>query len=279
MNAKLKFLLILLVCVSANTRADSFTTNTPYDELVFHVVRYGNTEAKRRDKDQARKELFSRRADALRFVMTKIHVDNVGLQVLAQNMVEEFKKDEVVPVLLDFIEDARTNTQKTAIYFLGFHPAPEHARKIKPFLASDKLRGVTIRTLGKWKAADALPEIAAFLRDDNERVRVAAANALRDIGDPRAVPYLIDAQADPVFTVRNTALRALVSFGEAGEKAMLAQLEKAKGVPLRQFIRGLGELRSVAAEKPLHKLADGQDTMIRDDARCALLFINPSALR
>lgn len=275
---KTKRFLFLFVSIGVHSwfdssAAETISTNSSFDDLVYHVVRYGNTEEKRHDKSLARTELLARRADSLRYLMSKIHYENIGLQVLAQNLVEELKKDEVVPVLLDFINDEHTNTQKTAIYFLGFHQAPENADKIRPFLGHEKLRGSTIRTLGKWKVADAALDIATFLRDDNERVRVAAANALRDIGDPRAIPYLIDAQADPVFTVRNTALRALLTFGADAEKAMLSALDIAEDIPLRQLIRGLGELRSVAAEKALRKFATSTDSAVREDALRALAVI------
>jgi HEAT repeat protein len=277
MTMRWTYALAALACLHLEGRAGGFdATNASFEDLAFHAVRYATTPEKLQAKQQATAELFARRAEALRFLMSRIHFENVGVQVLAQNLVEMLRKEEAVPVLLDFVDDGRTNTQKSAVYFLGFYTAPDAAGRIRPLLARDKLRGVTIRTLGKWKVADAVPEIAQFLKDDEERVRVAAANALRDIGDPRAIPHLIEAQGDPVFTVRNTALRALVSFGPAAEKPMLAALEKAEGPARRQLVRGLGELRSRAAEKPLARLRRTADAALREDLERSLLMIRMS---
>lgn len=263
-------LLLLILSALAARAFDIQTAST--DDLIAAAVRYGDTDARRADKAAARDRLFEDKPATLRRLMELAHLENVGIQVLAHNTADLMTKEEAVPVLLDFVDAPRTNTQRLAVYFLGLYRAPEQADRIRPLLASERVRGLAIRTLGRWRAATP-QEIAACLRDPNERVRVAAANAARDTGDPRAIPDLLAALSDPYFTVRNTALRALVSMGAPAERALLAELPRARGPALRQIIRGLGELRARAAVRPLRALLEHEEPGVREDARRALALI------
>lgn len=185
-----------------------------FDTLLFEATRYANTPEKREAKAAARAALKERMPDAFRAAMDQAHGDNVGLQVLVMEWVLELPSEMIVPELAGYIDHAREETRRMAIYFLGFHPAPELAERIMAQLGGEKTRGVALRTLGKWKIAAARPAMESALATGTERQRVVAANALRDLGDPAAMPALIAALDDPVFTVRNTAARALVSFGD-----------------------------------------------------------------
>ena len=196
----------LLLCTSSFARS--------LDDLLFDATRYGNTPERREAKRVAREELKERMPDSLHAVMAHIHGDRVMLQVLVMEWVLELPSDVIVPVMLANIDHERMETRRAAIFFLGFHQAPEHAARIFPHLEDERTRGAALRTLGKWKVAEARSHAERWLEEGGERLRVVAANALRDIGDPKALPALVKAFDDPVFTVRHTAARAVVSFGD-----------------------------------------------------------------
>ena len=276
-----KFIATLLICSASSVHAGD--TNTVFDpktmssdDLLVVAVRYGNTQERRDQKEAARNELFERREDGFKAVMAKSHLENVGVQVLAQEFVERLPASNAVPVLLDVLSSTPTNTHKLAVYFLGFYKTPEHADRIKPLLADERLRGVSIRTLGKWGVSNAVSDIQGYLTSTNERIRVACANALRDIGEPSALPALIKSLGDPVFTVRNTAQRAIVTFGAAAEKPLIEALAHAKSPALRLIIQSLGEMKSRRAAKALKRLQESGDPLVRDEIDRALEAIRSS---
>jgi HEAT repeat protein len=81
-------------------------------------------------------------------------------------------------------------------------------------------------------AADAMPELAGLLADDEPRVRTAAARALGAIGDPRAIDPLLSALADPDRSVRLWAWKAMRRLGDPAMPVLAAAL--AEGVPALQ---------------------------------------------
>lgn len=195
-------------------------SSRPLEDLLHEAVRSSKTRERNEQKLAAKAELIERMPHSLRAAMEYAHGDNVMIQVLIMEWVTRLPSEMIVPTLLEFVDHERQETRRLAIFFLGFHQAPEYAEKIWPYLDDEKCRGAAIRTLGKWKVASARPVIEHWLSAGRERVRVVSANALRDIGDAAAIPALITALDDPVFTVRNTAARAVISFGEKAIPAL-----------------------------------------------------------
>ena len=269
----MKRLLFMLVLagLALGARAE-ISTNSTYDELLYAAVRYGNTEARRADKEAARTELFRRGPDALREVMNRIHVENVMLQVLAMELVrEKIPAEAGVPLLMEYVASERMETRRAALYYLGFYPAPEQPERILAGLADEKTRNATLRTAGEWKLAGVRDDARALLKkSEQERTRVLAANALRALGDQDDLPALLAALDDPVFTVRNAAARAVASFGWAAHRPLLNALAEARGPARRQVVRLLGELHVKSAQRPLRRLLDARDEGLRVDAARAL---------
>jgi HEAT repeat protein len=82
----------------------------------------------------------------------------------------------------------------------------------------------------------AMEPLIAALKDENEYVREAAAEALGKIGDPRAVEPLIDALQDKEWFVRRTAAEALISIYRRGG---LEDKTKTKILALRDKIAAM----------------------------------------
>ena len=209
-----------LACLSVAAVGGPVDTNAlrsaTVDELARQAQCYGSTEEKAQMKMAARLELFRRGPDALRAMMPMSKFDNVVIRGFLQEMSDHLSDEQAAPVLLEFLDHPDPKVRKFAAYLLGWHPAPGSADRLLPLLRDGEAAGAAIRTLGKWKVRSALPLLEPFLKHDKELWRIAAANALRDIGDPAAASYLIGALDDALFTVRETAARALVR--EALEK-------------------------------------------------------------
>jgi hypothetical protein len=273
-------LVLVLVLVLENERsavcdaAEFDATKATMEELLPVAVRYGDTQERRDLKELARQEIVSRKPVSFRYLMTQIHLENVGIQVLAQEMVDQMTADDAVPVLLDFVGAEHPDTRRAAAFFLGFYPSgATNAPALRPLLADDKTRNAAIRTLGKWHSTSDMTALARFLGDPKERTRVMAANALRDIDDARAVPYLLDALNDPVFTVRNTAQRAIEAYGHRAQDELLSALPVARPPALRLIIQSLGRIRCDQAYRTLKDLTRDDDPLVRADAREALKHI------
>jgi hypothetical protein len=195
-----------LCLFAANAFADGSASD---EQLIFNIQRYGNTPEKRAAKAISRDELFARGADGLRLMMRNVHLENVMISVIAEEMVRTMDTRKVAAVLAEFLDDEHPRTRKLAAYWLGFHETPEYADRVLPLLKDDEAAGAAIRTLGKWRVREAISLIVPFLSHEKETRRIVAANALRDIGDPAAVPDLIPLLNDRYFTVREVAARAL----------------------------------------------------------------------
>lgn len=233
---------------------------------MFHASRYGNTEVRRERKAQAVEELRQRGLEALDYLVTHSHLKNIWFRIYAQQLVEQLSAGEAVPVLLRYVDSSEKDVRKNAVYFLGFYDAPEHAAKIMTLLDDEELAGVAIRTLGKWKVSSASMRIVPFLEDDEERRRIMAANALREIGDPRTVPALIEALDDEFFTVRRTAGRALESMSNEAEPALLRATRSLPPVGIREVIRVLKPHASRRSRRTVEQLLDHEDPGVRNDA-------------
>ena len=247
----------------------------PDEMLLQDAVRYATTPAKRDRKEEAHEELMKRGAEGLRLVMRFVHTENIGVQGLAFEMVEKLDDRPVASVLVDFLGDEHPQTRQMAAWLLGFCDTPEYAGAVQALLADEKACGAAMRTLGKWKVRNAAPAILPFVKHERETRRVAAINALRDIGDLVAIPALLEALGDPYFTVREAAARALGSLGAPAEKALLRELPGAEDPARRHIIRTLGVMRARRAAGALRRLLKNPDPFVREDAVESLKQMEP----
>jgi HEAT repeat protein len=160
-----------------------------------------------------------------------------------------------------------------AAFFLSLHDTPHYADRVTPLLSNDETAGAAMRALGKWHVKAAVTNIVPYLKNEKEGRRIAAVNALRDIGDPAAIPYLMPLLNDPIFTVREVAARALSTLGPDAEKALLAALPDAQGLLRLYLIRTLGVMESRRAVGSLRRCLKDPDPVVRTYAQKALAQI------
>jgi len=84
-----------------------------------------------------------------------------------------------------------------------------------------ELRMAAANALGDVGGADAVPDLVERFEDDDPRVRARAARACGTVGDPRAVDPLVGLLGDPVPAVRRAAADAL---GRVGNRRALQAL-------------------------------------------------------
>jgi len=110
-----------------------------------------------------------------------------------------------------------------------------------------------------------------LLRHSDLDVQKAAAQALREIGDPRAVELLVGALKDADSNVRKAAVRALEQIGDARavEPLVSALKDKERNVRMAAVV-ALGEIRDRRAVEPLMNTLRDRDSGVRLDAAEAL---------
>lgn len=71
-------------------------------------------------------------------------------------------------------------------------------------------RKIALLRVARTRPRGILGYVMGALHDDHDEVRAAAAWTLDELGDPDAIPALVDALHDPLFDVRSNAGWALV---------------------------------------------------------------------
>lgn len=275
--------LVLLAPVADLAAADALASadtnvfhSAGFGELVYHLQRYGNTPERKAAKAAAAQELDSRGTNALDYLMGVAHIENIMVQVYTEHLVNVLRAEEAAPVLLAYVDSDRGRTRRLAVYWLGMHDTPQHADRILARLDDDEACGAAIRTLGKWRVRSAIGKIAPFVQDPKEPRRVMAVNALGDMDDARAVPALLSALDDPVFTVREAAQAALQRLGAKAAAEVFEAADTAQGTRLRHLVKVIGSLPSWRAGRALKRYLKSDDPEVRADA-AALLRVRGSA--
>lgn len=260
--------LTVVVCGSARGEAPTASL----ESLVISAQFYGSTPDKLARREAAKEALVARGDESLRFLLDHVHLTNDSVRILIQELVRtRLPAETVTPVLMEFLGAERVDARRVAAYYLGhLPPAPDAETPLLAMLQDDRTAGAAARTLGKWSCTAAVERVIQLLDSDKEVRRIVAVNALRDIGDPRAIAPLIARLDDPVFTVRKVAARALIALGPQAESALLAAAPASRPPARRELVRVLGALQSPRATAYLLNCLEDPDPYLRADAQRAL---------
>ncbi len=109
------------------------------------------------------------------------------------------------------------------------------------------------------------------LRDETEKVRIAAATGLGKFADPRAIKLLVQALKDKKPQVRKTAARSLYWIGgDHSVDALIMALEDASPIVRRTAAKSLGNLGNILAIDVLIRSLSDDDPEVRHTASLAL---------
>jgi HEAT repeat protein len=131
-----------------------------------------------------------------------------------------------------------------------------------------EMAGVDTDGGADWVRAEAFVET---LTADRPELRMAAANALRRLGDPGALPALVDVLDDPEARVRARAARACGAIGdERAADALAARLDDPRGRVRREAADALASIGTDRALTPLIGAVTDDDDEVRYAAVMAL---------
>ena len=152
----------------------------------------------------------------------------------------------------------------------------------------------TVEALGKIKSSTVVdPLLRVMFNDRDSAIRVDAARSLGELGDPRAVEFLITAMRDE--DIRPIAIEALGKIGDRRAVPVLIGVITGTGRPANSRpIHGCGDrwdsemLAQEAAVKALALIKDEatmptliaalQNTMVREEAATALVAFGAPAI-
>ena len=224
--------LVMTLLSGPITQAKAFDWRSMDDTLLLtHACNYATSDTKGRT-------IGTQRAQTPPGWTARLHEAHAHPQHLYSRDCRQLgcSKDEaLISPLLESLDSEHERTRSQAAYLLGYYELPQYAEKILPLLEDEKTDQSAIRTLGKWKVSGALERIYPYLQHDEERYRIYAANALRDIADPNTTHHLIPLLNDKFFTVRYVAARALETIGQL--QPLKTAHENAKGIPKRHLAR------------------------------------------
>lgn len=122
--------------------------------------------------------------------------------------------------------------------------------------------------------ADRLEKYIADLKDPSPEVRRRAAHELAELGDPKAIPHLIEALSDVGKRVRWRAAYALGDFGEMGYdeayESLVSHLAREKDWNVRRIIVMALRYWDERAVEPLIHALDDESKYVRRYAAMTL---------
>jgi HEAT repeat protein len=130
----------------------------------------------------------------------------------------------------------------------------------------EDIRAAAARALGDIGDARAVMPLTVTLRDPEWSVRHASAEALTNIPDARAIPHLLAAISDDSVFVRHAAGTALVKIGEPAVMPLITALKDSVPYKRETAAWALGRLHDDRAVKPLNTV------LLKDNDSDARLF-------
>jgi len=143
---------------------------------------------------------------------------------------------------------ADKDVRKAALLSLAYLTTPQTEVEIRQAHLQPDLRDVAIEAMGRNCQVTWIPDIQAELRDDDPRLRIAAAQAAAELDDRQLVPDLVDRLRDEDDDVRIAAIEALGMIGGQDAKSVLTDLLQSRNRTLRD-----------AARDAMKELVDAED--------------------
>jgi HEAT repeat protein len=183
----------------------------------------------------------------------------------------------LAPKLARSLEDDSDNVRFEAVRALGKWGGPEAVRLLAGVARKDRagfIRTEAVRALRTTGAGDpaVLEAALAGLKDKAREVRSQSARLLGIFHDKKSILPLLQAIADPHWSVRESSENALMNFGRDAVRPLVEALASKVWTTRFRAARLLGEIGDARAVPPLEKLLarKGERKDVREVASAAL---------
>ena len=190
------------------------------------------------------------------------HDDHDDIVTALVRAVQEEESDAVVAAAVDALDELGQEAIEeliTAMADINIGDDAADWAKVKAFVRAlnaelPELRMAAANAIGELGVADAVPKLVERFEDPDPRVRARAARACRNIADARATQPLTGLLGDPKAKVRVEAAEALGRIGNREALQALLQLYDDDSEQVRRIaVRGFGQFRN---DRPVEYLAE-----------------------
>ncbi len=145
--------------------------------------------------------------------------------------------DSAIPAIARAIKEGPIEARRDAVWAACRVDSPAARSAVRAAIEAPdpSVRQVAIHAAGLWRDRAAWPLLAWALKGPDPAIRRAAAEALGRIGEPLAIPALLEAASgEPDWALRHSLTFALIEIGdpEATRAALAGSKPAAKGVGL-----------------------------------------------
>lgn len=202
-------------------------------EELFEEASQWEVGSARESVARARKALLTKGEDVVRYIIAEKLDTRSSLVSRLLNRVVKAMPDTAGPLLIAKLPEAvNAENERILINTVSLLSAIKWKPAVDPLLdivhrkSVEKARNTIIATLGELGDPEASDAVCRYVKDNSERRRITAINALRSLNDTSSIGTIMKGLDDPMFTVRSAAIMVISSFGINAESY------------LRNYIRG-----------------------------------------
>ncbi len=215
-------------------------------EEIYQVATQWGVGENKEKVPEARKELASYGKVALDFLFSEKIKTLKTLDLRAILAVVKANREEATPYLLDALENENDTIRRAALWLCAKVKDSAAVPTLLDLLAQEKRPRMIARilyTLGEIRDTVAVSRILPYLHHEDEKVRVRAASALRNMPLPRLLETYGEMLRAPNMQIRMQAVQAISRLPGDVIPEILAHLERETGFQsARLWIRALAEM-------------------------------------
>lgn len=267
--------LLLLPCLSAAEETPSVADTTDLVNMTSaELFLRASSSALQFEalRQPSRRLLIKNHEESVSYLVTQLDTDDARERHALEDIFVKIGSPAVAPLIESLgREIERADTTRGARLAAGILGKIGDSDAVGPLNAARehrdwKVRGAVAEALGRIGDPDAVPALVQLLADENEIVRKGAAVGLGRIAeaagkgegalDDHDVEALITALADPHYSVRQSAARALAAAGKPAVQRLVELATGAEGPTQVVAIQTLGEIGEKDAARPLRGLLE-----------------------
>ena len=250
------------------TPAGEFTTSILIDDYRLRLTRSGEEERERIYGDIGQ----SHDADVLDLLISGLSDPSVRVRSTVAAIMKSVADASMTTRLLETLRNENTALRSRVMTVLA-DLVPGHLDQIRSYLKDEDpdMRIYTATILGNSGEALTFSDLKSILADPQENVRYAGVEALGKIGNPLAVPCLLDMLEDP--WAKFPAIEALGALQAAEAVEPLIAIGRRDAAARPTAVEALGHIGHAGAVEFLLRMLGAEDIDLRVEALAALVNI------